>query len=112
MVMIARALAQDSKFVILDEPTSALDYGNQILVLEMLERLRKKGIGLLFSTHNPEMAMRYSQRIIILDECSLHYDGSPDGLVDSDTLEKLYKRELYIKKIETRKSSGYICIPE
>ena len=112
MVMIARALAQDSKFVILDEPTSALDYGNQILVLEMLERLRKKGIGLLFSTHNPEMAMRYSQRIIILDECTLHYDGTPDGLVDSDTLEKLYKRELYIRKIQTRKSSGYICIPE
>ncbi len=112
MTMIARALAQEALFIILDEPTSSLDYGNQILVLEILEKLRKKGIGLMFSTHNPEMAMRYATRILILDDGGLKYDGGPDELAETDILQELYRRKLFVKKIRTGTGWGYVCIPE
>ena len=52
MVLIARALAQKSKIIILDEPTSNLDFGNQVKVLNQIKTLGKKNIGIIMTTHS------------------------------------------------------------
>lgn len=111
LCMISRALVQDASFIVLDEPTSSLDYGNQILVLEMLNNLKKRGIGVLYSSHNPELSMRYSDRILILDEGRILFDGSPDSLAeDPDILSDLYKRHIEVRRMEG-KEKAYVCIP-
>lgn len=51
MVLIARAIMQDCKIMILDEPTSALDFGNSAKVLEILQNIKDKTI--IQTTHNP-----------------------------------------------------------
>ncbi|WP_420840625.1 ATP-binding cassette domain-containing protein [Aliidiomarina quisquiliarum] len=57
LVLIARALLQQPSMLILDEPTASLDFANQIMVLEQVQQLRAKGLGVLLCTHQPEHAL-------------------------------------------------------
>ena len=58
MVLIARALINEPKLIILDEPETGLDFHNQILVLNMVERLaHESGISAIMNTHYPTNAM-------------------------------------------------------
>ena len=112
LVLIARAMMQKASFIILDEPTSNLDYGNQLMVLETLERLNREGIGIIYSTHNPELALSYASSILILDKGMISSYDSPEKLVESGTLQKLYGKNLYIDKVFTGENERYVCIPK
>ena len=111
LVLIARALTQDAKILLLDEPTSALDYSNQLIVLETLEKLRSNGYTIIFSTHNPEQALMNATRVMILSSNRTPFIGKPEDLLDGRILEDLYNRELCIKRIDTGRSERIICIP-
>ena len=111
LVLIARALLQNAAFIILDEPTSNLDYGNQIMVLEKLKELNTKGIGIVYSTHNPELALTYSSRILTLNDGKISKYESPEELTKTNKLEELYGRKLFIKKIFTGENERYVCAP-
>lgn len=56
LVMIARALASQAKCLLLDEPTASLDFGNRLLVLDTLVKLKQSGMTILFTTHDPDHA--------------------------------------------------------
>ena len=58
LALLARALAQEPKFVVLDEPTASLDFGNQGRVMREIRALGASGHGVLFTTHDPNHAMR------------------------------------------------------
>ena len=111
LVLIARALLQNSAFIILDEPTSNLDYGNQLMVLEKLKELNRNGVGIIYSTHNPELALTYSSKILTLNRGKIATYSSPDKLVEESKLEELYGRKLYIRKVFTGKNERYVCAP-
>lgn len=111
LVLIARALLQNAAFIILDEPTSNLDYGNQIMVLEKLKELNTKGIGIVYSTHNPELALTYSSRILTLNDGKISKYESPEELTKTNKLEELYGRKLFIKKVFTGENERYVCAP-
>lgn len=66
-VMIARAIAQDTPLILLDEPTSFLDLPNRYGLVELLSRLcREEGKTILFSTHELDIARKYSDRIMLI----------------------------------------------
>ncbi len=111
LVMIARAMAQEARIILLDEPTASLDYSNQLLVMETMERLRTSGYAMLFSTHNPEQALMNATSVLVLSESRIAYSGSPEGLMDGSVLESLYSRRLCIKSIDTGENERIICIP-
>lgn len=111
LVLIARALLQNSAFIILDEPTSNLDYGNQLMVLEKLKELNRNGVGIIYSTHNPELALTYSSKILTLNRGKIATYSSPDKLVEECKLEELYGRKLYIRKVFTGENERYVCAP-
>lgn len=111
LVLIARALLQNSAFIILDEPTSNLDYGNQLMVLEKLKELNRNGVGIIYSTHNPELALTYSSKILTLNRGKIATYSSPDKLVEESKLEELYGRKLYIRKVFTGENERYVCAP-
>jgi len=56
LAVIARALVQDAKLLMLDEPTASLDFGNQILVQEQARALADEGYTIIQTTHNPEQS--------------------------------------------------------
>ena len=90
LVLIARAIAQESDFLVMDEPTSALDYGNQLRVLEQVKELTASGYGVLLSTHNPQHALSYADRIIALHEGEVAADGRPGDALTPELIERLY----------------------
>lgn len=66
--LIARALVQDTPFILLDEPTAFLDIRNKKQIMELLKDLsRKKHKSILFSTHDIQLAKRFSDRIWWID---------------------------------------------
>ena len=66
LVLLARALAQEPQFVVLDEPTASLDFGNQGKVMREIRALAASGHGVLFTTHDPNHALRAADRAYLL----------------------------------------------
>ena len=109
LVLVARALMQDARLLILDEPTSFLDYSNQLLVLEKVSDLVSKGYSCIFSTHNPDQALMHSTRVVAMADGAVVYDDEPEGLMGNDVLSKLYGRKISVIRTETGRLA---CIPE
>ena len=68
LVYVARALAQQAKILLMDEPTSSLDYGNQLSVLSVVKDLSRDGYTVLLSTHNPQHALWYADKVLALSD--------------------------------------------
>ena len=94
LVLIARALAQQAKILFMDEPTSALDYGNQLRVMEKVRQLSRNGYTVILSTHTPQHALAYADRVLALHGGVLERDGAPQDVMDADLMRKLYGVEV------------------
>ena len=111
LVLIARALSQEARILLLDEPTSSLDYSNQLLVMETAEELRRKGYTIIFSTHSPEQALMNATDVVVLSSHKLAFSGKPEELLDGKVLENLYSTQLHIEKIDTGLNHRIVCVP-
>jgi iron complex transport system ATP-binding protein len=77
-VVVARALAQEARIVLLDEPTAALDIGHQQQALELLDLLRgESGLTLVAAMHDLTLAAQYADRMVLLDGGRVAADGVP-----------------------------------
>src|SRR5262249_56651056 len=79
LVLLARALAQEPHFIVLDEPTASLDFGNQGKVMREIRALAASGHGVLFTTHDPNHALRAADRAYLLrnPECIAQQPPAP-----------------------------------
>jgi iron complex transport system ATP-binding protein len=89
LVLIARALAQQSRIIVMDEPTANLDLGNRILVLNTIRRLADDGLAVVLSTHEPEHAFVVADQVAILGK-DRFVVGSVREVLTSDELSRLY----------------------
>jgi len=80
-LLISRALIGDPELVVLDEPTTGLDPQARLAVWGALDRLRRRGVTLLLTTHYMEEAERLCDRLVIMDEGRIVTDGKPPDLV-------------------------------
>jgi iron complex transport system ATP-binding protein len=90
LVMIARALASEAKILLLDEPTASLDFGNQFLILDEIARLKSRGVSVLFTTHNPDHALRIADRTLTLSREGEVAIGPTRERLTAATLAALY----------------------
>jgi iron complex transport system ATP-binding protein len=90
LVLLARALAQEPQFVVLDEPTASLDFGNQGKVLREIRALALSGHGVLFTTHDPNHAMRAADRAYLLRDGIRVGEGASGVILTQAQLERLY----------------------
>ena len=80
-LLIARSLINDPELIVLDEPTTGLDPQARLAVWRALERLRRRGVTLLLTTHYMEEAARLCDRLLIMDEGRIVTEGRPADLV-------------------------------
>lgn len=91
LALLARALAQEPQFVVLDEPTASLDFGNQGKVLREMKALAAAGHGVLFTTHDPNHALRAATRAYLLRDGTRIAEGAVATVLTRTQLETLYQ---------------------
>lgn len=94
LAAIARALAQEASTLVLDEPTTSLDFGNQGRVLDTLLGLAADGLGIVYSTHDPNHARRAGTRALVYLPGGRMLVGAVDELVEPRTLSRVYGVEV------------------
>lgn len=90
LAVIARALAQQADILLLDEPTSALDFGNQMRILNEARSLARDGYLVIQSTHDPERAYMFSDRMIALKNGEVFAQGAPSDVLTEKNIRELY----------------------
>ncbi|MGB9622962.1 MAG: ABC transporter ATP-binding protein, partial [Candidatus Bathyarchaeia archaeon] len=99
LALIARAIAQEPKLLLLDEPTAHLDFRNQFLVLGMVRRIaRDRNIGVVMSLHDPNHAMMFSDTVALMKSGSFFAVGPPRAVVTKENIEAVY--EISVKIID------------
>jgi iron complex transport system ATP-binding protein len=91
LALIARALAQEPRIVVLDEPTASLDFGNQGKVMREIRALSASGLAVVFSTHDPNHALRFADRAMLVRDGLCVASGESRAVLTQATLEDLYR---------------------
>lgn len=90
-VVLARALAQRPRVLLLDEPTSALDIGHQQQVLDLVQAMRaSEGLTVVAAMHDLTLAGQYGRRIVMLDAGAVVADGTPAEVLTADRIGHVY----------------------
>ena len=95
--LIARALAQDTRVLLLDESTSALDLRYQIETLQLVRQItREEGISALIAIHDLNHAARYCDQIVVLHGGRLVADGSPAEALRAPVLRSVFEVDVEV----------------
>lgn len=90
LTLIARALVQRPRLLLLDEPASSLDFGHQIRLLDTLRQLRQTGMTLFMATHHPLHALAIADSVIAVEPGGLVTQGTAAKQLAADNLAALY----------------------
>ncbi len=92
-LMIARALAQEPRLLILDEPTAYLDLPGRVEVMDLLARLARSGSTVLISTHDLDLALRAAGRVWLLGHGGELRSGKPGELLRAGAFQQAFASE-------------------
>lgn len=99
LVLIARAIAQQPKILIMDEPTASLDFGNQQMVLERLVYLKKRGMSVLMVTHDPSHVLLCADNVVVMDKGRILKEGTPETTITTEILKQIYGVDVVVKRV-------------
>jgi iron complex transport system ATP-binding protein len=90
-VIIAKALAQEPKILLLDEPTANLDIKNQIEIMELIkEAVVEKGITAIMAIHDINLAARYCNEMIMLKKGRIFDAGQPKSVLNQKNIKEVF----------------------
>ena len=110
LALIARAMAQQAKILLMDEPTASLDYGNQFRLLRQVRQLADSGYTVLLSTHNPEHAFRFATDVLVLREGGVRAFGPAAETLTEELLREIYRIPLTVADIPVPGGSVKGCV--
>ena len=87
---IARTLASNPKYLLLDEPLTGIDPVSIEEIKIIINKLKKKNIGVLITDHNVRETLKIVDRVYIVNEGAIFFEGSPDDAVDDEKIKKFY----------------------
>jgi iron complex transport system ATP-binding protein len=98
-VIIARALAQEPKALLLDEPTVYLDISGQLEMMDLVRRLnRERSLTIIAVLHDINLAARYCDRIALLHQGRLEAIGMPSEVLNPETIQSVYGVDVAVRK--------------
>ncbi len=98
-VMIARAICQEPKIMLLDEPTTALDPAHQLKIMDLMEKFRRdKNTTIVMVSHDLNLAAMYADRLLLLRDGQTVVTGTPPEVFTREHLARSYECELLIDK--------------
>lgn len=111
LVLIARALVQETDYLFMDEPGANLDYGNQIKMLKILKELSDNGIGICFTTHSPEHAILCNANVISVVNRQKLIQGPANEVISDKLLKEMYGIDTVVKVEKVDYEYRHIIMP-
>ena len=111
LVLLARAIIQDAKILVMDEPTANLDYGNQFRVMEKISNLVQEGYTVIISTHNPEHALLFAEKTFVLQNGEVKAAGPSKQVLTEELMQSLYEVEVRLIDTEFHGEDAKVCVP-
>ena len=110
LALLARAMVQRSRVLVMDEPTANLDCGNASLVMERVRALAEAGFTVLFSTHDPNQAFRYADSVLALRDGTALASGRPEAALTGGNLSRLYGVPMAVCGVEAEGRQLSVCV--
>lgn len=96
-VMIARAICQQPRIMLLDEPTAALDPAHQLLIMQLMQRLRREeGLTVVMVSHDLNLAALFGSRILLLRDGREVISGTPAEIMTAANLQQAYGCPMHV----------------
>lgn len=96
-VILARALAQEPRVLLLDEPTAFLDIKHQVTVYDLMKQLsREQGLAVVAILHDLNLAALYCDRLVLLKAGRVFCQGAPEQVLTYTNIKAVYETEVYI----------------
>jgi len=111
LALLGRALAQDTAILLMDEPVANLDYSNQHRLMELLNGLAGRGYTVVFSTHDPNLALHHAGRVLALKGGRLILDGKPEAVLTESSMEALYGIGVSLCTVEAGGRTVTVSVP-
>jgi iron complex transport system ATP-binding protein len=98
LVVLAQALMQQARLLLLDEPASALDVSHQLRLFDLLKELNGEGLSVLCILHDLNLAIHYFDKLLVLSEGEVAAYGPPDEVLRPEIVEAVYGVRAYLHK--------------
>ncbi len=108
-IYLAMQWAQDAPNCLFDEPTNHLDVRSKFSLMETLTAMKKKDRCVICVLHDLPLALRYADRLIILQDGQILADGTPDGLCRAGIIERAFGARVCI--LEEEEERAYTILP-
>lgn len=111
LTLLARAIIQDARVLVMDEPTANLDYGNRFRVMERIAQLGSGGYTVVFSTHEPNQAFDYATNVLAMKNGAVLATGAPETALNEDVLASLYGIGVHVGKVTVGGKTHCVSLP-
>lgn len=108
LVLMARALTQQPRLLLLDEPTAHLDLQNTYRLVQVVRQLRRQGITVLMTSHDPQVVLALADQVVILRQGKVFRQGGLDEVFTSEVLQAVYAIPLQIRTVEGRQTIQWL----